>query len=178
MTRWLWSLPGKEKNQWSQGFSWIYKIKKKSPMCEKSIPVNKSCKVSVFIFHHYYLTEIWNISAVIILTLFGAAFSYVPLQFPRSSLLFCGIIFHLFSLFSVNLYLPYGRHYCQETSRGSMTNSESSERSDWDFLRKTCFFLSLSRKIWISFSVRVVVVSLRVTKQTQHERVCRNSRKP
>lgn len=44
-----------------------------------------------------------HISAVIILTHFGVAFSYLTLQFPGSSLLFCGIVLQLFSLFSVTL---------------------------------------------------------------------------
>lgn len=118
---------------------------KKSNLCKVKASYEE-CKVFVFICVHH-LTEIWNISAVTILTYFGVSFSYLSLQFPGSSLLFCGIVFQLFSLFSMNLYLPYGRHHWQETCGGSVTKFWVKwEIRCRDFLCETFVFLTLCWK--------------------------------
>lgn len=98
---------------------------------------------SVFIFlDHFYLTKIWNMSVVSILTLYGVV---LHLTLPHQASFYSVALWFLCC--GADFYLPYGKHHLQEISSGSIAKMwvswEISQCEKWFPLRS---FLSLSRK--------------------------------
>lgn len=119
-------------------------------------PSHEECKVSVFIYlliilmksETFLLSQYWHTLLLL---------SHICLcNFAGSSLLFCAIVFQLFSLLSTNLYLPYGRHHWQEAC-GSMTKFWLKwEIRCRDFLCETLVFLTRCWKYESSLLLCVV----------------------